>query len=299
MTYPRAHTVNPKVSGLYHCVSRCVRRAWLCGMDEVTGRSYEHRKQWIEEQLLELGEVFAVQVLGYAVMSNHYHVVLKTEPDRAASWSKEEVASRWLSLCKVDGEEERRRRELSLLGNAERLEQLRGRLGNLSWFMRYVNEPLARRANREEGCSGRFWQGRFHSEVLLDEGALWAALVYVDLNPVRAGVVEQPHEAEHTGLARRLKAKSGRADRLGRLEDLGMDLSQYLGLVRWTAQGDGASTGVMELPGLKGWSAHNWAQRQRSLRSHCRVHGAEVRLRDFARALGQRWVKGVGWAPSG
>jgi len=84
--------------GVYHCVNRCVRRAFLCGEDPYTGQSFEHRKGWVRERLTDLAGVFAADVCGYAVMSNHLHVILRTRPDRAADWNEEELARRWWRL---------------------------------------------------------------------------------------------------------------------------------------------------------------------------------------------------------
>ena len=66
MTYARSILVPPGSPGTYHCVSRCVRRAWLCGEDRESGRSYEHRRQWVEDRIGELTEIFAVAIWGYA-----------------------------------------------------------------------------------------------------------------------------------------------------------------------------------------------------------------------------------------
>ena len=298
MTYPRSHTVAPDLSGVYHCISRCVRRAWLCGHDELTGRSFEHRKTWIEERLFELTGVFAVELWGYAIMSNHYHVVVTTKPEQAATWSNEEVADRWLRLCKASDAAHHERRLAAILANDARVEVLRKRLANLSWFMRYINEPLARWANREDGCTGRFWQGRFRSETLLDEQALLTAMTYVDLNPLRAGVVDVPEAAIHTSLASRLKPSAAFGNCLGQLENLGLTTSAYVDLVRWAARDDRLAqpTPATVLRHMSG--AKNWQRRFDSLRLHRRAHGSVTALRQFAEVCGQRWFKGITAAPT-
>lgn len=130
------------------------------------GRSFEHRRAWVEQRLLELVEIFAVGVYAYAVMSNHVHVVLRIDPTAAATWSDEEVALRWVRLfpATADGEIDAaacRLKERTLLGNPGRLSACRQHLGSLAWFMKALNEPIARRANREDACTGRFWEGRY------------------------------------------------------------------------------------------------------------------------------------------
>lgn len=100
MSYPRHVLVPPDAPGIYHCGSRCVRRAFLCGEDPVSGQSFEHRKQWIEDRILDLAKLFAVAIHAYAVMSNHFHVVLEVDPTVSATWSDAEVSRRWLALSK-------------------------------------------------------------------------------------------------------------------------------------------------------------------------------------------------------
>jgi len=92
MTYPRSILVTPGSPGTFHCVSRCVRRAFLCGEDRRTGRSFEYRRQWVEDRIHELAGIFGVSEWGYAVLSNHLHVVVHTLPEVVASWSADEVA---------------------------------------------------------------------------------------------------------------------------------------------------------------------------------------------------------------
>ena len=183
---------------LYHCVSRCVRRAFLCGQDTLSGRNYAHRKGWIEERLEELAGIFGVDVCGFAVMSNHLHVVVRTRPDRVEEWSDEVVVHRWWQLC--PGRRDRSGKACALeaeelqelLADKERLTLWRRRLASLSWFMRCLCEAIARRANREDGVHGRFWEGRFRSQRLADEEAALACSIYVDLNPIRAGIAQTP-----------------------------------------------------------------------------------------------------------
>jgi hypothetical protein len=166
--------------GVYHCIARCVRRAFLCGTDSYSGRDYSHRRAWILDRLRALAGLFGIEVCGYAIMSNHLHLVLRTRPDSVEQWSDGEVALRWRKLFPqrddVTGEPaEPDDHDLAMLmADADRLAMLRGRLSSLSWFMRCLCEWVARAANREDGSAGRFWAGRFKSQPLLDEAALSA-----------------------------------------------------------------------------------------------------------------------------
>ncbi len=206
MATARRLLVDPGGSGVFHCTSRCVRRAFLCGRDNYSGRDYEHRRGWIRDRLRELAGLYAVEIHSYSVMSNHVHVVVRTLPGRAAAWGQEEVARRWLRLFPGQsglrapgrpplGVDEAVR---ALCQDHEKLARCRARLANLSWFMRSLNEPIARRANREDECTGHFWEGRFDCQRLEDAGAVLACMVYVDLNPVRAGLAETPEDSAFT-----------------------------------------------------------------------------------------------------
>jgi len=181
MTYPRSHLVSEEEPGFYHVVSRCVRRAFLCGADRFTGRCFEHRRKWIEDRIVDLTEAFAVSVYSYAVMSNHFHVVLHVNLSAVDSWTDDEVARRWLAafpgpLKRNTTEELAQRLRMAILSDPERVQELRKRLGSLSWFMKALNEPIARMANLEDGCTGKFWEGRFKSQVLLESQAVLSAM---------------------------------------------------------------------------------------------------------------------------
>ena len=211
MTQPRSSHVSLDDTPWYHCVSRCVRRAFLCGEDAVTGKSFEHRRGWIAERIKQLAGVFAIDVAAYAVMGNHYHVVVRIDRDRALGWSVEEVLRRWTALFsgpllvrKYLSEARGEMGEAEIAKVAELAETYRARLYDLSWFMRTLNEYIARRANAEDGVKGRFWEGRFKSQALLDEQALLAAMAYVDLNPVRAGIAETPEDSDYTSIQERV-----------------------------------------------------------------------------------------------
>jgi REP element-mobilizing transposase RayT len=98
MPQPRKNQISLIDTPYYHCVSSCVRRSFLCGTDKFTRQSYEHRRGWVEERLLFLSSVFAIDICSYAVMSNHTHVVLCVDKDLAESWSMKEVIRRWHQL---------------------------------------------------------------------------------------------------------------------------------------------------------------------------------------------------------
>jgi len=100
MARARKQQVSLTETPYYHCISRCVRRAFLCGEDKVTGTSFEHRRGWIEDKLLLLGKVFAIDVCAYAIMSNHSHIVLFVNEAEAKLWSLDEVLTRWHQLFK-------------------------------------------------------------------------------------------------------------------------------------------------------------------------------------------------------
>jgi hypothetical protein len=208
MPKPRKSLISVESTPYYHCIARCVRRAFLCGDDVLTGKSYEHRRGWLEDRLLELPNVFAIDIAAYAIMSNHYHVVLHINTVSAKSWSDLDVVERWHQLFNgtvlsnkflKDGQLP----EDEMMDFQDVIDKWRSRLQDISWFMRVLNEEIARAANLEDGCSGRFWEGRFKSQALLDDAALIACMAYVDLNPVRANMAKIPEKSAHTSIKKR------------------------------------------------------------------------------------------------
>ena len=255
MTVARNQLIDRENGGFHHIVSRCVRRAWLCGLDPLTGRDHSHRKRWIEERLLELAGAFTIRVYSYAVMSNHCHMALEYRPQDALGYSDEEVARRWLVVYPPRRAGQLEARVAALLEDPERITVLRGRLGDLSWYMKCLNQGIARRANREDDCTGRFWEGRFHSSrPLRSLKALYACMVYIDLNPLRAGASGRvAEEGEHTALRRRIEEARRDKRKFGQeIAPMGIDaesrriftagdtrltlmLRDYLAHVEWTA----------------------------------------------------------------
>ena len=205
MTTARAHKIDLESTPYYHCVARCVRRSYLCGEDSVTGKNFNHRKGWLVSRFKSLSEVFAINISAYAVMSNHYHLVLHVNQDQAIAWTDAEVKERWATIFP---------RDAKLLDDATpdcvttKIASWRGRLTSISWFMRCLNEKIAKLSNKEDAVTGRFWEGRFKSQALLDEGALLSAMAYVDLNPIRAGIAKTPETSQFTSIYERIKAVS-------------------------------------------------------------------------------------------
>ena len=181
MTIARKDIIAKGEVASYHVLSRCVRRAFLCGEDTYTGKNYDHRKAWIMERLKFLLEFFSVELITPSIMSNHMHLELRTRPDLAKRLTPAEV------------------------------EENRERLGDPSWFMRCLNEWIARKANQEDGCTGRFWEGRFKCKRLYDDAAVLACMAYIDLNPVRAQVAQTPEESLYTGARERIVARQAKA----------------------------------------------------------------------------------------
>jgi hypothetical protein len=219
MPQPRSSLVSLSDTPWYHVVSRCVRRAYLCGEDGHSGRSFEHRRGWIVERLAQLAGVFAVDVAAYAVMSNHFHVVVRVDAERVHGWDAEEVLRRWTKVFAGPLLVQRYLANPESLGAAETaavldwVETYRNRLADLSWYMRVLNESIARMANAEDGVTGRFWEGRFRSQALLDDAAVLTAMAYVDLNPIRAKLAETPETSDYTAIAERLAGLQGRVPR--------------------------------------------------------------------------------------
>ncbi len=209
MTRARYQQVSLQDTPYYHCISRCVRRAYLCGDDPVTGKNFDHRKQWLVGRIKSLAAQFSIDICAYAIMSNHYHLVLFVNEQQAKEWDDAEVIRRWTELfprnaALVNTLEKNKSSKAANKHLQRQIALWRDRLTDISWFMRCVNESIARHANREDECNGRFWEGRFKSQALLDEKALVTCMAYVDLNPVRAGMSDSLENSDFTSIQERL-----------------------------------------------------------------------------------------------
>jgi REP element-mobilizing transposase RayT len=202
MTFARSSQIDLSISPYYHCMTRCVRQSFLCGRDEETGRDYSHRKPWIVSRIKHLASIFAIHICAYAVMSNHYHLVLFVDNLKTEYWDQTDVISRWAQLFPQDA---KAIQYLSAKEAEQKISLWRLRLSDISWFMRCLNETIARSSNKEEEKKGRFWEGRFKSQALLDQGALLSAMVYVDLNPIRAKIASTPEGSDFTSIQERLR----------------------------------------------------------------------------------------------
>jgi len=253
MTRPRSELIAPETTPYYHVISRCVRRAFLCGEDRYTGQNFDHRKAWIIERIHYLERVFAIDIAAYAVMSNHYHLVLHINVQEAQDLSDQQVIQRWHHLYKGNLLTHRYLKndsmtEAEIAKAQELITTWRERLSSISWFMRNLNEYVAREANKEDNCKGRFWESRFKSQALLDEQALAAAMAYVDLNPLRSGIAKTPETSDYTSIQARLDALNKQQATapclhpfIGNLSTRQQDgipfrLIDYIELVDWTAR---------------------------------------------------------------
>jgi len=202
-------------------VSRCVRRSWLCGQERRGAKNYDYRKDWLKQRLFHLAKYFAIEVDAYTIMSNHFHLVVFYDPKACEDWSCEEVAYRWFEAFppRCDGrngelDEVKSLRRERMLTQPERIQKARRSLGSLSDFMKYLKQPIAWRANREDGCKGHFFEGRFYSGALLCESAVLAAMAYVDLNPVRAKIARSLEACVDSSISARLKVIANSKERL-------------------------------------------------------------------------------------
>ncbi len=320
MTMARSRQIDLSITPFYHCVNRCVRRAFLCGKDKQSGKSYEHRRGWIADRLKSLSESFAIDIAAYAVMSNHYHVVLCVDKAEADSWSRQEVHRRWrqhfattpVIVGRYLKGENLSKPEMDVVDDI--IETWRERLYDISWFMRLLNESIAREANKEDEVTGRFWEGRFKSQALLDEQALVACMAYVDLNPIRADMAKTPEESDYTSIQERInKALNKQPCLLLPFQDTAKDdkkasaipfeCNEYIALVDWSGRAvlenkrGSIPDNIPPILSRLGIDKKDWLRHIQYFESHFpTVAGSMDKLKRLAEQTSRRWIKGMGQA---
>jgi len=324
MTRARRELISLESTPYYHCVSRCVRRAFLCGDDHYSNQNFDHRRQWILDRLKQLTDVFAIRIASFAILSNHYHIVVRIDKDQALRWSDEEVTDRWCQLFNGDLIIERWRSG-ELKSKAEKtvakkaIDTWRHRLFGLSWFMRCTNEHIARLANREDNCKGRFWEGRYKSQALLDEKALLTCMTYVDLNPIRAKMANTPETSDFTSIQERIRAfakvgqqhdkqvkhhshliEFGGDESLARAQNsIPFYLDNYIALVDWTGRSiRNDKRGVIPQDLVPIFlrlimNPDDWLAAVKSAsHRYGLARGPLARLKLYAERFGKQWIRG-------
>ena len=319
MTRPRKELVSLDSTPYYHVISRCVRRAFLCGEDKQTGQCFNHRKQWVVDKIKQLSKIFSVDICAYAVMSNHYHLVVCIDKNRALAWSDEEVVVRWYQLYTGHSfVDQWLKGEVLSKSQQHVVKQLinewRIRLYDIGWYMRNINEHIARQANQEDQCKGRFWEGRYKSQALLDDAALLGCMAYVDLNPIRAALCKTPEDSDFTSIQERIKAyqagkracktlKRFKTNANPKAHQLPIAFSDYLELVDFTGRCirddkkghiPNHLANVLIRLGIK---PEHWRQYVTSieLKFHLAV-GSEQSLKQYSKLSNHQWISGVSTA---
>jgi REP element-mobilizing transposase RayT len=320
MPQPRKSQISLIDTPYYHCVSRCVRHSFLCGTDKYSGQSFEHRRGWVEDRVLFLATVFAIDICAYAVMSNHTHVVLHVDKTLADAWDTNEVLRRYHKLHKgtlltqkyLEGDKLSPGERITF---SETVEQYRQRLYDISWFMRNLNEYIAREANKEDGCTGRFWEGRFKSQALLDESAVLACMAYVDLNPIRAKIETTPETSKNTSIKKRTQAVKSKQQQPKTLmpfvgnprqnmpKGIAYSLKDYCELIDITGRCireekagyiDNSHSPILERLGL---DSQQWLTLTTEFEKHfCYAAGAELMMNAFKRHTEHQRLRGMGKA---
>jgi len=209
---PRAEVFAADEIAIVHVISRVVRRCFLMGFDPIGQRNYDHRKQWIESRLEVLASCFGIDLLCFSILSNHFHLILRSRPDVVDTWDDTEIARRWLILCPKRKNKDRIAEEPnefelnSIRNNPLRLKEIRSRLSDIGWWMRLLCQNIAVRANKEDGEVGKFFQSRYRGVRLCDEEAILACAAYVDLNPIRAALAETLEASDFSSIQRRIQS---------------------------------------------------------------------------------------------
>ena len=297
MTRARKVQVSLSDTPYYHLISRCVRRAFLCG--KLGKKSFEHRRQWLVDRIEFLASTFSIDICSYAIMSNHYHLVIKVDSTR--DWDDKQVLSAWASLYQLPMLCDRFMKgefmcKAELVVVHQIIEQYRKRLMDLSWFMKCLNEHIAHMANKEDGCTGCFWEGRFKSQALLDERALLTCMAYVDLNPIRAAMATTPEDSDYTSIQARIENKDswllGFSD-----DDIPYYLTDYVALVDYTGRAQLANkrgsipNDIPDVFTRLNLDPNSWLDELKKFKSKGRTAvGTVAQLKQFCKRMKAKWL---------
>jgi len=203
MALQRSEVIDLMNTRYYHCITRCVRREFLLGNIEKELK----RKEIMEKRIFKLKDCFAINVLAYSIMDNHYHIALHIDVDFVENLSDREILERWCSVFKGHECVQKFLKGESLFFYEEKIVQYyvneyRMRLTDISWF------------------KGHFWEHRFISVPIKGREMLTSTMAYIDLNPLRAAVVSKPEDSHFTSLKRRVESL--------RLSKMGINLKEAL-----------------------------------------------------------------------
>ena len=332
----RREIIRPGAAGIFHLWQRCVRRAYLLGNDPLTGKDHTHRREWFIQRLQLLVSCFAIDVCFDAILSNHFHLILRTNPRLVKRMGDWEVARRWLRVFpgkRVLDEnwiEPTDKQIEALIADKAKMAVVRKQLSNVSRFMAALSEYIARRANAEDDCDGRFFSGRFSCREITHDAGLLVTGLYVDLNLLRAGEAQTPETSIYTSAWFRIQSRIApaknspfqaddswlapltlQADHLGdvpctsgkRASDKGllsMTLDEYLQLADWSgrqlrANKRGAIPAnlapILKRLGIEGEELLNTLEDFPRL--FRRLVGTAEQIIERAQEVGRRWMHGV------
>jgi len=202
----RSEVVDLQNTTYYHCITRCVRREFLLNNIEKELK----KKETMEKRIFKLKECFAVNILAYSIMDNHYHVALQVDESLIQNMTDDEILERWTSVFKGHECVQKYLNGDDLFVYEEEIvkkyiQEYRRRMTDISWFMKTLNEHIAKKANKEDNVKGHFWEHRFLCIPIIGRERLLETMAYIDLNPLRAAVVKTPENGEFTSLKRRVE----------------------------------------------------------------------------------------------
>lgn len=212
MTSARKDIMHPDKIETFHVYNRCVRGGFLLGNDDVTGKDYSHRKNWIPERLRFFAGIFCIDIVVYAIMENHFHLILQNRPDLALRLTPNELATRWLKLHPTKP----MKKEARFAPTADEIkdvlirfkkETLSKRFADISWFMRELDQYVAVKANKDDKCRGSFFESRFKSQLLADDKAKLTCAIYCDLNEIRSKLANSVENSFFTSAHLRSQAE--------------------------------------------------------------------------------------------